>query len=138
MIFQHTHEAVLSGRKTQTRRIYNQETDCLDGKIIGTGENIRFLHAFYSKGRLKWGAWREYAVQPGRAKKAVGLIRITGMAIERLQSITEDDARAEGVASVEEFRALWDKIHRKTAGARWDDNPLVVRIEFVCVEGMQP
>jgi hypothetical protein len=137
MIFQQTHGLVLSGRKTQTRRVYNQDTDHMGGKIVGAGANVKFLHELYSKGRLKWGAWCEYAVQPGRGKPAVGRIRITGMSIERLQNITEADARAEGVASIEEFQALWETIHGKKPGERWADNPLVVVIEFVCVEGMQ-
>lgn len=139
MIFQHTHGLVLSGRKTQTRRVigYGETIDLITKPLLRIWQPLRGKYVFTRCGRLKYATGNTYAVQPGRGEKAVGRIRITGMSIERLQNITEADARAEGVASIEEFQALWETIHGKKPGERWADNPLVVVIEFVCVEGMQ-
>lgn len=57
-------------------------------------------------------------------------IRITAIRQERLQDITEADAKAEGVGSVEEYRALWESINGKTPGARWADDPLCWVLTF--------
>lgn len=46
--------------------------------------------------------------------------------IERIQDISDDDARAEGVQSRDEFRALWEEIHPEG----WEENPEVVVIYF--------
>lgn len=80
-------------------------------------------------------------------------LRITGVRVERLQGISEEDAKAEGLAfwSSEEkpeiiyygasiadvwetdprlsFRRLWDSINGNRAS--WDDNPWVWVVEFV-------
>jgi hypothetical protein len=60
-------------------------------------------------------------------------IRILSIRREPLQAITEVDARAEGVESVEAYRALWESINGKTKGARWDDNPDVWVLSFEIV-----
>lgn len=57
-------------------------------------------------------------------------IRLTAIRQEHLQDISEADAQAEGVGSVEEYRELWQRINGKTKGARWGDNPLVWVITF--------
>jgi hypothetical protein len=54
MIFQYTLDQVLDGRKTQTRR------------LVTAGRPSR------------WRVGRTYAVQPGRTKKAVARIEVTG------------------------------------------------------------
>lgn len=61
-------------------------------------------------------------------------IRITAIRRERLQDITEEDARAEGVDSVAEYRELWESINGKTKGARWADNPDVFVLTFELVK----
>lgn len=60
-------------------------------------------------------------------------IRITGIHMEFLQDITEADARAEGVASVEEYRTLWESINGKNKATRWDANPEVWVLSFELV-----
>lgn len=51
---------------------------------------------------------------------------------ERLQGISEEDARAEGVADREAFQILWDKLYAKR-GLGWDANPLVWVLEWAPV-----
>ncbi len=76
--------------------------------------------------------WREVLsathYQPSR-------IEIMSLHRELLHDITEPDAIAEGVASVSEYRDLWQAINGKTKGARWDDNPAVYVIRFKVVGG---
>ena len=96
----------------------------------------------------EWPAFRE-GLNTSRATwrlalenlKALGFrplrIRITAIRQERLQDITEADAKAEGVADVEAYRALWQAINGKTPGARWDANPTVFVLEFELVRETQ-
>jgi hypothetical protein len=94
------------------------------------------------------GKWKSSMFMP---RKYSRLVRpITGSHIERVQDITEEQAEREGVAwfstegtSAEKtfvatkfpdgyrtnFMLLWDFLRPK-AGQHWDDNPLVVAIEF--------
>ncbi len=94
---------------------------------------------------------------PKRGAKGVGFYRITGLRVERLQDITEADARAEGIlpfgysdgtmgytchgidaafpTARDAYHALWESINGKYKGARWNDNPYVavIEIEYVGV-----
>lgn len=83
MIFQHTCELVLSGRKTQTRRLRRPRV------VVG----------------------RSYAVQPGRGKRSLGRIIVASVWQERLGDLSLEDARAEGYRSREEFFEVWRRIH---------------------------
>lgn len=79
-------------------------------------------------------------------------LAITGVRVERLQSITEDDAKAEGVNisdpcsgvvtcavgcwrcpvdPVEAFSVLWNSIYGARPGASWAENPYIWVINFV-------
>ena len=92
--------------------------------------------------------WRSSMFMPRWASR---LVRpVTGSRIERVQDITEEQAEREGVAwfstkgtSAEKtfvatkfpdgyrtnFMLLWEFLRPKT-GQQWDDNPLVVAIDF--------
>jgi len=85
--------------------------------------------------------WRPSIFMP-RAASRISL-EITGVRVERVQDISEDDARAEGVApyvwtengragatmpATEVFAELWDKINGKRAP--WESNPWVWVVEF--------
>ncbi len=56
-------------------------------------------------------------------------IRLLDIRHDWLKDITDDEARAEGVASVADYAALWDAINTR-AGQRWADNPLVWALTF--------
>lgn len=89
--------------------------------------------------------WRPSIHMP-RARARVTL-RVTSVRVERLHAITEDDARAEGIASpsvqtgphallgrplATEFGALWRSIN---GAESWDANPWVWRVEFYRRDG---
>ena len=112
MIFRQWQQ-VLDGTKTQTRRVKGRDEVLIDD--IGVMKNGRMKHRWH----------RSYPIIPKRGQKAIGRFRITWIVEQNLQCITEEDARAEGVASVEEYRQLWESINGKTKGARWADNPVV-------------
>jgi len=106
--------------------------------------------------RTKWRVGNTYAVQPGRGKCGVARIRVTGIRRERLQSISKNDALAEGILQtgydkymhvfcythsatrwvwpdpVEAYCHLWYSIN-KAKGTRWADDPDVWVLEFEAV-----
>jgi len=53
------------------------------------------------------------------------LLEIVGVRVDKLGHLTHDDAVAEGVGSVEEFKALWCSIN-----GTWDDELWVWIVEF--------
>lgn len=134
MIFQHTWQTVLDGKKTQTRRIVKPGEE-----LVGFAPGMpRISYSVIKGNHVKWKIGRTYAVQPGRGKKAVGRIRITDIRQERLRNISHDDIEAEGIPHdlydyAHEHRAafwqLWDSIYAEP-GTRWGDNPVVWVLEF--------
>lgn len=89
--------------------------------------------------------WRAAIYMPRWASRIS--LEIVSVRVERLQEITPNDARAEGlpayVATPESdfysiyrnaFRKLWDPINAKR-GYSWESNPWVWVVEFKMVEG---
>jgi len=125
MIFKETWQQVLDGTKTQTRRPVKDGDE--GHHILPRGGFLSVEH----NGRLKWALGFDYAVQPGRGKKAVGRIRITGIWRQRLREIWVEECRAEGITGVFArfgFEQLWNSLYRKPY--RWEDNPEVWVLEF--------
>lgn len=81
-------------------------------------------------------------------------LEITGVKVERLNKISNDDILREGIRSescnicvhtggsgcdscfsiLKPFRELWDSINGKTPGKSWDDNPYVWAVSFKRVD----
>lgn len=97
-------EAILKGRKTQTRRVV--------------------------KDVCKYRVGQHYSVQPGRGRREVARVQITGIRREPLSNISRspEDVRAEGFQSADEFAEVWEEIHGKLDGRQ-----LVDVIDFVVV-----
>ncbi|WP_368818167.1 hypothetical protein [Klebsiella variicola] len=105
-------------------------------------------HAIYAAdGDFTWGdddgyedgrsCWKPSIHMPRAASRI--LLEITGVRVERLRSMSQDDARAEGVIAASgpmeaglAFRELWDSIYGEES---WKANPWVWVIEFKRVEG---
>jgi len=74
------------------------------------------------------GKWRTPLFMPRWASRIT--LEIVAVRIERLQEISEADARAEGMGSenpVEAYKILWESLHGLDA---WAKNPWVWLIEF--------
>jgi len=145
--------AILEGRKTQTRRIIRtqrtQRSSCpyKVGMRLWVRETWGLYdtepkdgpeHAmiFYraSDGdnyELRYQLWRPSIFMPRWASRI--MLEIVRVRVERLQDISEVDAKAEGVTAAssarESYQTLWDQINKKRGWA-WECNPWVWVIEF--------
>ncbi len=157
--------AILDGRKRQTRRIMNPQpregpvsawSRCpygVEGDRLWVKEAIEVMPiAFGSVVRSQFsadGTLTKADAWPWKLRKLPGMfmpkglcrlrLAITGVRIERLQAITEEDAAAEGVdpmvvlpgdvvSHVSGFAMLWDAINHDRAP--WDSNPWVWVVSF--------
>lgn len=182
-------QAILSGRKTQTRRIISEKTlhlfdvaasagEChplelcddrsqsyyLDFCPLGKPGDQLWVREAFAAGLCTestlayrathktedleegWGEtikWTPSIHMPRWASR-INLL-ITGVRVERLNDISEQDARAEGVKAwrglAEElvggklaFFELWDSIYGQKEGENWQANPWVWVINFERME----
>jgi len=103
MIFQYTLPKIISGEKTQTRRVTkaNEEPRFVDGTIQSVAQS----------GRTKWRIGKTYAIQPRRGSRQVGRIELKNIRYEPVREISRTDAKKEGFATPQEFFDTWKKIH---------------------------
>lgn len=162
-------EAILEGRKTQTRRIIKpqlrvEEYPNMPGVLFtpyggkdwwvnsqpshpahiskacdkqpGDRLWVRETWAMYSPLDVVYragsktsctGRWKPSIHMPRWASRIT--LEVASVRVERLQDITEADAKAEGFESVSDFKTLWEKLNKKS-GFGWDANPWVWVIQF--------
>jgi hypothetical protein len=122
VIFQHTISKVLSGEKTQTRRIVKPDEILLDADDIYTSG----VYASIGGGKYRniYVVGKDYAVQPGRGKSAVARIRVTGLRREDVREISGIDIKAEGFSSYRDFMWTWISMHDKSHARMIEQNEL--------------
>ena len=142
MIFSRSHELVLDGSKTQTRRVAYPQ-DELKVHELGTGwYGGTYIYNRQMK-RVRFCAGRDYAVQPGRSMHGVGKITITDIRMEMLHDISVADAIAEGILPdgfegevtsldyLHGFIQTWERLYKQSHKShRWESNPKVIVLEF--------
>jgi len=93
-------QAIIDGRKTQTRRVVNSDLGYTCGTILKDRKNQITI-------------------------KVIGNPKF-----QRLQHINKHDAILEGVETRDDFIALWKSIYPNDKVKGWDANPLVWVIDF--------
>lgn len=99
---------VLSGQKTVTRRL--------------AGRNPR---SPWWEGGCSLVVGRDYAVCPGRGKRAAGRVVVTGARLEPLGRLCDAEARREGFGDAAAFEAAWVEIN-----GGYDPAARVWRVQF--------
>lgn len=105
------------------------------------GRAIAYVHP-----ECQWQVWDQADRSPRHMPRWASRITllITGVRVERLQSISPADAIAEGIRPaansltidgdtpnpVDAYRALWDSINGKQPGGSWQSDPWVAVVEF--------
>jgi hypothetical protein len=173
-------QAILDGKKTQTRRVIKIDDAPENWKISIAGTSIVRTEPYdvklprYAAGDILWvretwcerlgvvdkglyiykahvepqdeihqyaldqNKWRPSIFMPREAARL--FLRVKNVRVERLQDITEEDARAEGmsktlvdgvvfISAKGNFHVFWDSLNIKR-GYGWDTNPWVWVIEF--------
>lgn len=137
MIFQHTWEKVISGEKTQTRRIVKPKEFSnewgLGGENDETINEVLMPRTKVDKygmtlPRNVYLLGKTYAVQPGRGKKQIARIRLKCIRLEDVREISDEDVKAEGFKSKTAFWSVWCKMHDKDT---WDSQYELIRPDFV-------
>jgi hypothetical protein len=144
--------ALIEGRKTQTRRpvrpVSTEKPSAGDCPLASVGERLlvrekwaqvregdRQTYVYAADGattqRVRWQAGRYMPADAG--KRVIG---VRSIEVQRVQAISEVDARAEGVpadwtigSAVDWFRGVWDSIYGETEVA-WGRNPWVWCVGF--------
>lgn len=103
MIFQHTWEAIIEGRKTETRRLISPR-DVYDPLWLPTTIMTDMC-------RIKYQVGKRYAVQPARGKAAVAHIRMLDIYPEDVRTISNEHVKAEGFETRTQFFEVWCSLH---------------------------
>jgi hypothetical protein len=132
---------ILSGAQTSTRRLaahrssawfpgaslWVQETWGYEGdpKQAPDLRQLRYLATDPQQNRRPRGGWLHPRNMPRWASRIT--LALSEVRAEHLQSMTTEDARAEGFPSIDEYAHRWNNHHPAVI---WSDNPLVIALRF--------
>ena len=168
--------ALLDGRKTQTRRVVKtgspDDWNACPYGVIGDLLWVRETWGESGYNRIEYRAapadgsdfrcvsrWRPSIHMPRFASRIT--LRITDVRVQRVQEISEEDARAEGIVdggcltcgepepcgcadprpdARDAFAYIWHQIHGETGGRAWHANPWVwvLRFDVIRAEALEP
>jgi len=131
----------------ETWKTEERKEDCVDGIRLRADnafvpiENTTEAADAWVQVNKRDGKWRPSIFIPRWASRII--LGVTNVRVERLQEITEEDAKAEGVEAVscadvprqaawsnrQDFSRIWDSINAKR-GFGWDTNPWVWVVGF--------
>ena len=116
MIFQHTLGDVLSGRKTATTRIWKENYFSIRDKENNLNDMCydQLLYVGSRKTQRKiYYPNQQHAVQPGRGKKGIARLEITGLFKVMIHNVIDDPdfIYREGFDSKAEFLQVWRAMH---------------------------
>ena len=152
MIFQHTIDAVLAGRKTQTSRLWKPDYVFSWSEYEEPNQVILSQKAWDKQQiRKLYYVGQELAVQPARGSKGVARIRVTELFRADVRDFTHEDIEREGFDSYKLFIDTWTSMHsaklykwcyqypknpQDIMELAWHDKPanydaLVIRFELV-------
>ena len=162
-------KAILDGSKTQTRRVIKPQPWDMDKAYFKVfrkdfGERVcpyeigdhlwvretwwpsqvDLRGVYYKADGVQCKKWRPSIFMPRWVSRIT--LEVTGLKVERIQEITEEDAKAEGVPIIHteiediswyrpSFATLWDSLNAKRVYS-WESNPWVQVITFKCIEGV--
>lgn len=158
--------ALLEGRKTQTRRVYKGRNAFWKGDRLWVREMFSYDSLdvdhdglmpawFWADGHPGYGDWTrpKPSIHMPRTYSRITLTVTQVMVNIPLHSISEEDARAEGVEVVDgifksyvlshgyfetaipSFASLWDSIHGLDGLDSWEGNPWISAYTFIVEKG---
>lgn len=113
MIFQHTIEHVLAGRKSQTSRIWKDDYFFPSDEYDRTIKDVVLSRKAWDAGNIRhlYRVGQELAAQPARGQKGVARIRILELAKRDVRDFTQDDIVREGFTDERGFIQVWASMH---------------------------
>lgn len=137
--------AIIGGRKTQTRRnidkpkakyetndyLYVKEPYTVLENFNDTGKDKIIFQADQDENKFQI-KYKNPLFMPKKYSRI--LLKVNYVDIQKLQDITQDEAKKEGVQNIASFRFLWDSINGGKPGKTWNDKPFVWVIKFEVVE----
>jgi hypothetical protein len=124
-------QAICDGRKTVTRRLVRGKQRVVTGDELYVKEAYQIYYGDIPIYRaetcliLEPDSWLPANSMPEDLARV--RLRVNCVHLSPLASMSDEDARLEGVEGMEAFRLLWDSIYGRGA---FDKNPLVRVISF--------
>lgn len=118
MQFQYTLGALLRGEKTETSRIVKPGDDPVwygerPAPWLDRSETALYSMVWSARLAQRFVVDQTYAIQPGRAIKSVGRVKVLGIWQQDVRTLTPGQVQAEGFDSLHYFLFIWTAMHDK-------------------------